>query len=126
VFNSSRANGNGGGGGGGNPSGGDPSSRRKSAPPASALDRHFSGLPQLEPDGKRFPAAEIDAKARRLEEEAERLRGLIAEKQRAKRAGMRDWNRLRGETASARTRGEFAEEGVRKMNGERNAGGPAF
>jgi hypothetical protein len=127
VFNSTRANGSGGGGGGGG--GGAPadSSRR-----SSGVERHLADLPPLEPNGRRYPAsvpdaAAMEAKARRLDEEADKLRKLIAEKQQAKQTGMREWGRAKAETESARTRGDFAEDGVRRINGEhRDREGPAF
>ena len=136
MFNNPRANGNGAGPG----AHGEQQPARKPPAPLSAADRHLADLPALEPDGRRHPAAAppppppsgadspaaIIARARRLEEEAERLRGVIAEKQRAKRAGLRDWSRLRADTEGARARADFAEQTASRMMGERPSDPSAF
>jgi hypothetical protein len=55
------------------------------------------------------------AKVKRLEEDAERLRRVIEEKERVKRGGLREWDRLEGESEGAKLRTELAEEGLRKV-----------
>jgi hypothetical protein len=139
VFNNPRANGNAAGPG----AHGEQQPARKPPAPLSAADRHLADLPALEPDGRRHPAAPPPppsavatagsdspaaniARARRLEEEAERLRGVIAEKQRAKRAGLRDWSRLRADTEGARARADYAEQTASRMMGERRSDPSAF
>jgi len=54
-------------------------------------------------------------KVKRLEEEAERLRKIIEEKERGKRVALHEWERLEGEGDVARLRTELAEEGLRKV-----------
>jgi hypothetical protein len=55
------------------------------------------------------------AKVKRLEEEAERLRKIIEDKEREKRAVVGEWERLEGENDVARLRTELAEESLRKV-----------
>jgi hypothetical protein len=50
-----------------------------------------------------------------LEEQAEKLKGQISEKQRAKRQMMYEWNRLGTESEGVRKRAEAAEENVQKV-----------
>jgi type IV secretory pathway VirB9-like protein len=84
-------------------------------------------LATLVPGGQKYPPrdAAADAKIKRLEEEAERLRSQIVEKQKAQRTNLREWNKMSQETESARLRAEFAEENVARINGEESSG-PAF
>lgn len=74
-------------------------------------------LPQVVPGGRQIPvkAAPNAAKVKRLEEDAERLRRIIDEKERIRSAKQRDWERLEVECESARLRTELAEEGLRKI-----------
>jgi hypothetical protein len=103
-------------------------------PPPSAADVYLGDLPAFEPDGRRHQAiagaeaAAIEAKLRRLEEESGRLRLIIAEKQRAKRAGLREWSKLQADTNGARARAEGAEETARRLNREKKeaVGSSAF
>jgi hypothetical protein len=60
------------------------------------------------------PLANV-AKVKRLEEEAERLRKIIEDKEREKRAVVGEWERLEGENDVARLRTELAEESLRKV-----------
>jgi hypothetical protein len=55
------------------------------------------------------------AKIKRLEEEAEKLRKALEEKEKNTRQGLREWERLEGESETARLRTELAEEGLRKV-----------
>jgi hypothetical protein len=93
----------------------------------SSVNKYLGDLPQIVPGGQRAPPrdAAAESRIRRLEEEAEKLRNQIADKQKTKRTGLKEWNRLSAETESTRLRGEFAEENLRKMNGEESEG-PAF
>ena len=43
---------------------------------------------------------------------------MIADKQKVKRQGLREWDKLVAETDSARIRGDLVEENLRKINGE--------
>lgn len=61
------------------------------------------------------PLAPNAAKLKRLEEEAEKLRKALEEKERNTRQGLREWERLEGESETAKLRTELAEEGLRKV-----------
>ena len=79
------------------------------------------------PGGQRLPPHDpvADSRIKRLEEEAERLRLQIADKEKTKRATLREWNRMGQEAESARLRAEFAEDNLARINGE-DMSGPAF
>jgi len=66
------------------------------------------------------------SKAERLEEEAARLRKLIDEKEARKRQGLRDWDRLEREAATAVLKSELAEEHLRELTGEGGGNAAAF
>jgi hypothetical protein len=55
---------------------------------------------------------QADAKIRKLEEEAEKLRNQIAERQDKKRGNLREWSRMGAETETLRLRGELIESKV--------------
>lgn len=57
------------------------------------------------------------AKVKRLEEEAERLRKIIEEKERGERVGLREWDSLERESETARLRTELAEQSLRSVEG---------
>lgn len=88
---------------------------------------HLADLPSIIPGGQKAAPrdAVADAKIKKLEEEAERLRLQIADKQKGKRNNLRDWDKLSADTQSAKLRAEFAEENLAKVNGD-DAAGPAF
>lgn len=69
------------------------------------------------PGGRKIPvkAPPNAAKVKRLEEDAERLRRIIDEKERVKMAKLKEWERLEAECESAKLRTELAEEGLRKI-----------
>jgi hypothetical protein len=95
--------------------------------PNNGINPHLADLPAIIPGGQKYPPQNPawETKIRRLEEEAERMRGVIADKQKTKRQGLREWNKLAADTDSARLRGEYVEENLRKLNGE-DVSGPAF
>lgn len=66
-----------------------------------------------------------NTKITKLEEEAERLRRMIDEKQAKKRQGLRDWDKLAREAAREGLRSELAESSLASLNGE-PSGGAAF
>ena len=59
----------------------------------------------------------------KLEEEAEKLRKQIEEKEARKRKGLREWDRLQRETDAATLRTALAEESLRAAQGETESGG---
>ncbi|KAF2427123.1 hypothetical protein EJ08DRAFT_363413 [Tothia fuscella] len=76
--------------------------------------RFLADLPTLVPGGRKMNASmPVNTKVKRLEEEAEKLRRVIEEKEKASRVGLREWERLESETEVARLRTELAEEGLR-------------
>lgn len=54
----------------------------------------------------------------KLQEEAEKLRKAIEEKEAKKRRGLREWDRLSRETETAALRSRLAEESLRAASGE--------
>jgi hypothetical protein len=76
-------------------------------------------LPGLDP-GSEKRLAQLDA-------DRERLLEQISEKQRIKRAGLRDWDRLQRESAIGALKSELAEGQLQRMTeGEGLGGGSAF
>ncbi|KAK4986907.1 hypothetical protein LTR28_001938 [Elasticomyces elasticus] len=103
------------------------SSSRPSAPQASrsSAQAHLNDLPRITPGGEKAPQLYDSSRAERLEEEAERLRKAIEEKQTRKRKGLREWERLERESEAAGFRSQLAEESLRGFNGEAD-GAAAF
>ena len=66
-----------------------------------------------------------DKKANQLEEEAQKLRDQIAEKQREKRAGLREWESRERESKRDGLRSDLAEQQLQSLSGE-VIGGQAF
>ena len=87
---------------------------------------HLADLPAIIPGGERQAESFDTSKIEKLEDEAQRLRELISEKQASKRQGLREWEKLEREGDAARLRSELAEESLRGLNGEAEMGGPAF
>ena len=69
------------------------------------------------------PAA--DKRASQLEEEATKLREQIAEKQKEKRAGLREWDSRERESRRDGLRSDLAEQQLQGLSGEM-IGGQAF
>lgn len=91
---------------------------------------HLSGLPSIIPGGKLLPSGLDSATEKRLaqlEADKEKLLEQIAEKQRVKRAGLRDWDRLDRESATGALKSELAEGHLQRMTeGESIGGSTAF
>ena len=64
-------------------------------------------------------------KLSKLEEEAEKLRKQIDEKEARKRKSLREWERMQRETEVAALRTQLAEESLRALSGE-SEGAAAF
>ncbi|KAL9634053.1 MAG: hypothetical protein Q9164_004323 [Protoblastenia rupestris] len=88
---------------------------------------HLASLPTIVPGGKALPSADPVAakKISQLEEDAERLRKQIEEKQKEKRAGLREWDTRERESRREGLRSELAEAQLEALSGE-VIGGPAF
>ncbi|KAJ9665361.1 hypothetical protein H2201_004438 [Coniosporium apollinis] len=106
-----------------------PRTQRFNGPPSGpggAAQQHLEGLAKEVPGGQRAPEVFDSSKLNKLEEEARRLRELIAEKQARKRGGVREWERLGREAENAGLRAELAEGSLRVLSGEEGVGGAAF
>jgi len=103
------------------PRGDDP----RSAAPRKSVNPHLADLPQIIEGGQKAPDLYDRSRLEKLEEEAERIRRVIEEKQAKKRKGLREWERLERESQAASFRAELAEESVRALAGETD-GGAAF
>ena len=62
--------------------------------------------------------SEHDRKLNQIEDEKKRLEAMIEEKQRGKRAGLRDWDRMEREAKRDALRSELAEGHLERMSGE--------
>lgn len=80
------------------------------------------GLPQIVDGGVKAPDLYDRARLEKLEEESERIRKLIEEKQARKRRGLREWERLERESEAAGFRAGLADESVRALEGEGDSG----
>lgn len=86
----------------------------------------MSDLPEVVPGGRKMADSYDTSKINRLEEEARKLREAIAEKESKGRQSVRDWDRLQRESDTAGLKAELAEQHLRSLNGEDEAGGAAF
>lgn len=83
-------------------------------------------LPEIIPNGKKLAPIVDQTRLHRLEEESERLRRLVVEKDAKKRRNLREWDRMVREGESAAYRSELAEAGVRAFDGDGERAGAAF
>ncbi|KAK5120145.1 hypothetical protein LTR85_006626 [Meristemomyces frigidus] len=94
-------------------------------PTEPALDRRVSGphpaiadLPKIIEGGQKAEPLVDNTRLNKLQEEAEKLRKQIEEKETRKRKSLREWDRLSREVEVASLRSELAEQSVRELNGE--------
>jgi hypothetical protein len=84
----------------------------------------------LVPGGKLLPSGRDPNSEKRLaqlEADKERLVEQIAEKQKTKRASLREWDKLSRETATSALRSDLAEAHLHRMtDGDGIGGGTAF
>lgn len=81
------------------------------------------------PGGKVAPSGMDPAAEKRLqqlEDDKKRLLEAIEEKQKAKRAGLRDWDRAERESARDGLKSELAEEALERMQGDGVGSANAF
>ena len=95
-----------------------PMSHAEPAPPPPRPHPALADLPRFVAGGHKMEPVADYTKLERLQEEAEKLRKLIDEKETKKRKQLRDWDRLRRESAAAAYRTQLAEEALRNANGE--------
>lgn len=108
--------------------------RQGSGPPTphfrSPRTNHLAGLPAIVPGGKPLPSVldpTIEKRLAQLKADEEKLLEQYMEKQRAKRLGLRDWDRLQQESNLAALRSELAESHLQKMtDGDGLEGAAAF
>ncbi|PGH00613.1 hypothetical protein GX51_05712 [Blastomyces parvus] len=96
-------------------------------PPRST--NYLSGLPSIVPGGKLLPSALDPSREKRLaqlELDKEKLLEQIEEKQKAKRAGLREWEKLSRESSTGALRSELAESHLQRMTEGDGLGGSAF
>lgn len=90
-----------------------------------ASNPHLADLPRVVEGGQKAPEPYDRGRIEKLEEEAEKLRRSIEEKQARKRKGLREWEKLEHESEGAGFRAQLADESVRALAGESD-GGAAF
>ena len=89
----------------------------------------LASVPAIVAGGRAAPSGMDPATEKRLlqlEEDKKRLLEAIDEKQKAKRAGLRDWERAERESARDGLKSELAEEALERMQGEGGGSGTAF
>jgi hypothetical protein len=79
----------------------------------SSVHPALRDLPQIIPGGRKASPKYDRSRLDKLDEEAEKLRRQIEEKETKKRKALRDWERMSRESETARVRSELAEEAVR-------------
>ena len=78
----------------------------------------IADLPKIVDGGQKAESLVDNTRLTKLQEEAEKLRKIIEEKEAKKRKGLRDWDRMGREVEVAGLRSELAEQAVRGLNGE--------
>lgn len=91
---------------------------------------YLASTEKIVPGGKLLPSGSTpdqERRAKQLESEADRLREQIAEKQKSKRAALRDWSDRERESEREALRSELAERHLEKLTeDEEGIGGAAF
>lgn len=85
---------------------------------SSAPHPAVANLPQIVDGGQKAEPIVDTTRLTKLQEEAEKLRKVIEEKEARKRKGLRDWERMSREVEVAGLRSELADQAVRELNGE--------
>ncbi|KAF2717819.1 hypothetical protein K431DRAFT_232353, partial [Polychaeton citri CBS 116435] len=75
-------------------------------------------LPKIIEGGQKLEPLTDRTRLGKLEEESERLRRQIEDKEIRKRKAVKEWDRLQREAETAALRSELAENSVRKLTGE--------
>ncbi|KAI5299960.1 factor activating pos9, partial [Ascosphaera pollenicola] len=91
---------------------------------------YLSDLSAIIPGGRLRPSGldpTIERRLAQLESDRSRLQAQVEEKQKAKRARLREWERLVHESAAGAVRSEYAEAHLQKLTeGDSVVGGIAF
>lgn len=93
--------------------------------PNSNVHPALRDLPKILPGGRKASPILDRSRLDKLNDESEKLRRQIEEKEGRKRKALRDWDRLVRESDTAAVRSELAEEAVRGFT-EDEAMGAAF
>lgn len=96
------------------------------ATPQTFVKSQLATLERVVPGGKKYPglsglSTEQEKRMRQLEEDAERMRGEILEKQRTKREALREWENRERESEVAGLKSELADEHLRSLAEEDSA-----
>lgn len=75
-------------------------------------------LPQVIEGGQKMEPVVDLSKLNKLQDEAEKLRKIIDDKEAKKRKSLREWDQLSRETKLAGVRTQLAEESFRQISGE--------
>lgn len=105
------------------------SSTSAASSPAPRGPNHLAGLGSVIPGGRSLPSpldAATEKRLAQLELDKERLLEQMAETQRSKRAGLRDWDRLDRESSICALKSELAEGHLQRMADESHGGGILF
>lgn len=89
---------------------------------AKPVNAYLSDLPRLIEGGLKAPELYDRGRLDKLEDEAEKLRRVIEDKQARKRRGLREWAKLSRESDTASFRAQLADENVRALAGESDSG----
>ncbi|KAH0271647.1 hypothetical protein KCU91_g7236, partial [Aureobasidium melanogenum] len=86
---------------------------------------YLADLPRIVDGGVKAPELYDRGRLNKLEDEAEKLRQVIEDKQARKRKGLKEWAKLSRESETASFRAQLADENLRALAGESD-GGAAF
>lgn len=89
-----------------------------SAAPANRLHPALADLPKVIEGGQRAESIVDRSKLAKLEEDAERIRKQIEEREAKKRHGLKDWERLSRAKEAAEFRSDLAKEALESLNGD--------
>ncbi|KAM5458462.1 hypothetical protein MaudCBS49596_000376 [Microsporum audouinii] len=95
-------------------------------PRAQRTTNHLAGLPTIVPGGKVLPSGLdpiTEKRLAQLEADKEKLLEQISEKQRAKRASLREWEKLCRESENAALRTDLADGHLQRMSETEGIGG---
>lgn len=99
-------------------------------PQSKRFTSHLSNLSTIVPGGKLLPSGLDSSSEKRLaqlEADKEKLLDQIAEKQRVKRSGLGEWDKLSRETATSALRSDLAEGALQQITeGDGIGGGSTF
>lgn len=105
------------------------SSTSAASSPAPRGPNHLAGLGSVVPGGRALPSpldAATEKRLSQLEVDREKLLEQMAETQRSKRAGLRNWDRLDRESSICALKSELAEGHLQRMADESIGGGVLF